>query len=98
MKPKSKPIIYTVLADDTPLLVLEATGAEARELLRERWFINELSEVKVGGQPLYKTGTQLRARPATEEECVTYDKEAERVKDEEEVMFVYLVAIDRREV
>jgi hypothetical protein len=96
MKAKSKSIIYTVLADDVPVVVLEATSAEARELLRESWFVSELSEAKVGGQPLYKTGTRLRARPATEEEWITYDKEYERVNDEEEIMFVYLVVLDRK--
>ena len=48
--------------------------------------------MKVGRQPLYKTGTRLRAREATP--TLTYDKESERVKDEEDVMFVYLVALD----
>lgn len=91
MKSRLKPIIYTVLADDVPILVMEATSAEARELLKETWFISELSEAKVGGQPLYKTGTRLRARPATEEEWVTYDKEAEKIDD---LAFVSLVALD----
>lgn len=91
MKSKLKPIIYTVLADDLPIIVLEATSAEARELLRESWFIHELSKSKVAGQPLYKTGTRLRTRPATEEEWITYDGEAEEIDD---LKFVYLVAID----
>ena len=47
-------MIYTILADDTPIIVLEATGVEARELIRERWFISELAAAKVGGQALFK--------------------------------------------
>jgi hypothetical protein len=33
MKPKSHPLIYTILADDKPVAALEASGSEARELL-----------------------------------------------------------------
>ena len=95
MKPKSKTIIYTVLADDTPILVLEATGAEARELLRESWFKEELSAVNVGGQPLYQASTRLRARPATEEEWVAYDRERNRIGDKEDIVFIYLITLDR---
>jgi hypothetical protein len=35
MKPKSLALIYTILADDKPVAALEASGPEARELLRE---------------------------------------------------------------
>ena len=63
-------MIYTILADDTPIIVLEATGAEARELIRERWFLSELASVKASGRPLYAKGTtRLRTRPATEGSC-----------------------------
>jgi hypothetical protein len=96
MTTKSKPIriIYTILADDKPVVALEATGTEARELLRERWFIGELAALKVNGEPLYKSGTRLRARPATEKEWSVYDLETSAIEGPEEVQFVYLAPLD----
>lgn len=94
MKPKIESIIYTILADDKPIAALEATGTEARELLKERWFVQEWSELKVGGEPIYKTGTRLRVRPATEEEWAIYDQECRKAENAEEILFVYLVDLD----
>jgi len=38
-KRKPQAIIYTILADDKTVAALEASGTEARELLKERWFL-----------------------------------------------------------
>jgi hypothetical protein len=54
MKRRTQAIIYTILADDKPVAALEATGIEARELLKERCFLTELSGLKVDGEPIYK--------------------------------------------
>ena len=94
MKPKSQALIYTILADDKPVAALESSGPEARELLRERWFLEELSVLKVDGEPIYKAGVRLRARPATEEEWAIYDRECKAAEDADEVLFVYLVNLD----
>lgn len=64
MKPKIQTLIYTMLADDKPVAALEAAGPEVRELLKERWFLDELGALTVGGEPPYKPGTRLRARYA----------------------------------
>ena len=85
---------FTILADDKPIAALEATGTKARELLKELWFLQELSELKVGGELIYKTGTRLRARPATEEEWTIYDQECRKTENPAEIMFVYLVDLD----
>jgi hypothetical protein len=90
VKPKPQSLIYTILADDKPVAALEASGPEARELLRERWFQDELVALKIDGEPLYKPGTRLRARPATEEEW----KECKRADDADDVLFVYLLDLD----
>ena len=94
MKLKPQSIVYTILADDKPVAALEASATEARELLKERWFIQELSALKVDGEPIYKTGTRLRARPATEDEWAIYDRECNTAEHSEEVLFVYLVDLD----
>lgn len=95
MNAKSQALIYTILADDKPVAALEASGPEARELLRERWFLHELSALKVDGEPIYRAGTRLRARPATEEEWAIYDEECNTTQDADEVLFVYLADLDR---
>jgi hypothetical protein len=41
-------------------------------------------------------GVHLRARAATEDEWVIYDKEARAAKAPEDIMFVYLVDLDRQ--
>lgn len=51
MKPKVQRLIYTILADDKSVAALEATGPEARELLKERWFLKELAVLKIDGEP-----------------------------------------------
>ncbi|HEX2652021.1 MAG TPA: hypothetical protein VHN11_00020 [Xanthobacteraceae bacterium] len=96
MKAQTQTIIYTILADDNPVAALQATGAEARELLKEKWFHEELAALKVDGQPLYKSGTRLRARPATEEEWRVYDQECKEAADADEIEFVYLVDLYRQ--
>ena len=94
MKPNKQTIIYTILADDKPIAALEANATEARELLKERWFLQELTALKSNGEPIYKPGTRLRARPATEEEWAIYDHESKTAESEEEILFVYLVDLD----
>ena len=74
------------------MAALEASGPEARELLSEQWFLHELSKLKVGGDPIYKAETRLRARPATEDEWAIYDHECNTADDADEVLFVYLVS------
>jgi hypothetical protein len=94
MKLKSQSLIYTILADDKPVAAIEASGPEARELLKERWFLTELAALKVDGEPIYKPVTRLRVRPATEDEWAIYDQECKAAEDVDEILFVYLVDLD----
>ena len=94
MKPKPQALIYTILADDQPIVAIEATGTKARELCKEEWFREELSLMKWKGEPLYNLGIQLRARPATEEEWVRYDEASREAGKSEEILFVYLIDLD----
>ena len=94
MKSNSQSLIYTILADDRPVAALNATGPEAREILKEEWFLDELAALKIYGEPLYKPGTRLRARPSTEEEWQVYDKECKTADDADAVLFVYLIDLD----
>lgn len=94
MKPKPQALIYTILADDKPVAALECSRLEARELLGEQWFLLELSALKVDGEPIYKPGTRLRTRPATEDEWAIYDQECQTAEDADAILFVYLVDLD----
>jgi len=51
--------------------------------------------MKIKGEPLYKPGVRLRTRPAIDDEWLTYDKECAAADDAEDMLFVYLVQIDR---
>ena len=94
MKYKPQALVYTILAADQPIAAIEATRTEARELCREEWFLEELSLLKSKGEPLYKPGTQLRARPATEDEWVRYDEASKEAGEPEDIVFVYLIELD----
>jgi hypothetical protein len=95
MKPKLQSLVYTILADDKPFAAIEASASEARALIKERWFLQELSGLKVEGEPIYKPITRLRVRPATEDEWAIYDQECKAAEDADEILFVYLVDLDR---
>jgi hypothetical protein len=86
---------YTILIDDKPIVAIAARGSEARELCKEGWFLEELSALKLNGEPLYRPGMRLRARPSTEEEWVRHDKACSVADDTEDILFVYLVDLDR---
>jgi hypothetical protein len=88
-------VIYTILIDDSPIVALAALRSEATELCKEEWFLEELSRLKSNGEPLYRPGMRLRARASTEEEWVKYDKACTAADAPEDILFVYLVDIDR---
>jgi hypothetical protein len=95
MKREPDGLIYTILIEDKAVVALEARGSEARGLCKEEWFLEDLSRLKSNGAPLYRPGQRLRARPATEEEWVRYDKACGVADEAEDIIFVYLVELDR---
>jgi hypothetical protein len=96
MKREPQGLIYTILIEDKAVVALQARGSEARELCREEWFLEDLSRLKSNGEPLYRPGLRLRARPATEEEWVRYDRACSAGDKAEDILFVYLVDLDRK--
>jgi hypothetical protein len=88
-------VIYTILTDDSPIVALSARRSEAIELCKEEWFLDEMSRLKSNGEPLYRPGMRLRARASTEEEWVRYDKACSAADAPEDILFVYLVELDR---
>ena len=47
-----KGLVYTILADGKPIVVLEASGQEAAELCREEWFRADLCRLASNGEAL----------------------------------------------
>lgn len=94
MKPKPQQLVYTILSGDEPIVAVEATGKEARQLCNESWFLDELSLLKSNGIPLYGPGIRLRARAATEDEWKRYDEATLDADEAEDLFFVYLVHLD----
>ena len=82
MKRAPTRLIYTILADDRPIVAFEASGREAAELCKEKWFRAELSALNSNGGPICRTGSKLQTRLAIEEEIASYwqgSKEADEL-------------------
>jgi hypothetical protein len=94
MKREPQTLVYTILVEDRSVVALDARGSEARELCKEEWFREELSRLKSNGEPLYRAGLRIRARPATEEEWARYDRACSAADDRQDILFVYLVDLD----
>jgi hypothetical protein len=89
-------LIYSILIDDKAVVALEARGSDARELCKEERFLEELSYLESNGEPLYRPGRRIRARPATEEEWIRYDQACSADGcNADDIILVYLVDLDR---
>lgn len=89
------PLICSILIEDKAVVALEARGSDARELCKADGFLEELSHLKSNGEPLYRPGLRIRARQATEEEWIRYDKACSAAAAPQDILFVYLVDLDR---
>jgi hypothetical protein len=86
---RRRTIVYTILADHRPVVTFKGTSQqEARELLRESWFLDELRSKGVwDGRAL------LTARSALPDEQKQYEANA-RDDASGDMALVYLVEID----
>ena len=89
-----KGLVYTILADAKPIVVLEASGREAAELCREEWFRADLCRLTSNGEPLCKIESKLQARPSAEDERVKYLEGSNEAKESDDILLVYLVDLD----
>lgn len=86
--------IFVLLAGDRPVLAFEARNtAEARELCSEPWLLDDLSSLKSEGRPVWNGQDKISVRPASADE-VSLFREADGTGDSEEILLVYLVALD----
>ena len=93
MKQDPKVLIYTILAGDKPIVVLEASGRETGELCKEEWFRAELSALNSNGEPICGTG-KLQARTTTKEKIAKYRQGSKEAEDSDGLLFVYLIDLD----
>ena len=89
-----KGLLYTILADGKPIVVLEASGREAAELCREEWLRADLCRLTSNGEPLCKIKSKLQARPSAEDERVEYLEGSNEAKESDDILLVYLVDLD----
>ncbi|ACL62124.1 hypothetical protein [Methylobacterium nodulans] len=74
--------MFTLEIDGTPIAVIRASEARARELLDVEGFKDDLRTMTSEGRPLWSgNAAQLKLRPSTEEEIETFDDAME--EDEE---------------
>ncbi len=86
--------VFVLLVGDRPILAFEARNTpEARELCSESWLRDDLAALKSDGRPIWNGQDKLSVRPGSAEEVALFH-EADGSEDAEEILLVYLVALD----
>ena len=86
--------VFVLLAAERAILAFEARNTpEARELCNESWLRDDLTALKSEGRPIWNGQDKLSVRPASAEE-VSLFHEADGTEDAEEILLVYLIALD----
>jgi hypothetical protein len=95
--PKRRPeIVYVVLVDDRPVVAFKAVSqAEARELVRERWFRSDLRRRANEGVPLWSDQAKIRVRAATPIEVFAAAVVLNGAEASDRIALAYLVKIDK---
>ena len=95
--------MFTIEIGGKPIAVVDAIEADARELLEQSEFRDDLTSLTSGGKPLWDGKAALTMRPATPEEVDEFedsafddeDEDEEEEEDDEEASTVYfLVPLD----
>jgi len=86
--------VFVLSVGERPILAFEARKTpEARELCSEPWLLEDLGALKSEGRPIWNGQDKISVRPGTADE-VTLFREADGTEDAEEILLVYLVALD----
>jgi hypothetical protein len=93
--PNVKPLpgaYFTIEVDGRPTIVFHAERlAHARELTREKWLRDDLSELRSNGEPLCTPTSKMTARVATAEEIVAVRDVAHAKSNGDEIVITYLI-------
>ena len=86
--------VFALLVGERPILAFEARNTpEARELCSEPWLLDDFAALKSEGRPIWNGQDKISVRPATADEISLF-READNIEDAEEILLVYLVALD----
>jgi hypothetical protein len=86
---------FAIEVDGRPTIVFRAERlAHARELTREKWLRDDLSELRSNGEPLCTPTSKLSARVATAEEIVAVRDVAHAKSNGDEILITYLIELD----
>ena len=86
--------VFVLVVADRPILAFEARNTpEARELCKEPWLLDDLGSLKSEGRPIWNGQDKISARQATSDEVLLF-READGNEDAEEILLVFLVALD----
>ena len=89
-----QPIVFVLEIEGRPTLAFEATSArEAKELIRERWLLDDLLNNRTKGKPPWNGKERLRTGVAVGEQ-VTEVKALLQNASDQELPIVYLVPLD----
>ena len=89
-----QPVVFVLEIEGRPILAFEATSArEAKELLKERWLLDDLLSHRTDGIPLWNGKERLRTGIAIGEQLAEVKAALKRIENQE-LPIVYLVALD----
>lgn len=89
--------VHVLDIDGRPTLAFHAVSqSEARQLTKEAWLKDDLLELRSGGLPLWKEGSAMSTRTATDEENAAFEVGEKEAAAVDELTLVYLVAIDEQ--
>jgi hypothetical protein len=95
--PKRRPeVFYVVVIEDRPLVAFKGVSlAEARPLILEQWFLDELKSQTSEGTPLWDGTAKLVVRTATGAEVKMAGEAINASNETDELQLAYLVKVDR---
>jgi hypothetical protein len=100
-KPILPPRAYVVEIDGRPVVAYTAdSGRQARELLHEAWFRDDLIELRSDGAPVWDGKAKLRVRPASDAEAAEFAAGSsvaakQQGNGEGDSVLVFLIPIDQ---
>jgi hypothetical protein len=88
--------VFTLEVDGRPILTFESdNSAQAKQLSKETWLIDDLSTLTSGGAPITTPQSTLSVRFANAEEAIVFGHVAQTAKLSDDLMIAFLVELDK---
>lgn len=89
------PSVFVMQINHHPILAFEAVStSEARELVKEDWFLTDLRKLRSGGKAVWDGQAYLQIGPAAGEQVDEVRCLLQRTPKTEEIPIVYLIKVD----